>query len=76
MGHQDNGADDLDATGPVRPSFRRCHYRAGEAGKQRCQRHLIWPPDALTRLLMQADGVTEDVLDALLQRVAGCRALD
>jgi hypothetical protein len=30
---------------------------------------VIWPPDALTRLLMEADGVTENALDALLKRV-------
>lgn len=30
---------------------------------------VVWPPDALTRLLMEADGVAENALDALLKRV-------
>jgi hypothetical protein len=76
MGYRNNGADDLDAKGAVVLPFRRCRDRMGQAGQNRCLRHVIWPPDALTRLLMQADGVTEDVLDSLLRRVAGFRALD
>jgi hypothetical protein len=41
-----------------------CRYRSG----------LAWPPDALTRLLMDADGVPEIVLERLLQRVAAAQA--
>jgi hypothetical protein len=33
-----------------------------------------WPPDPLTRLLMEADGVTEAALNGLLQRIAVARA--
>jgi hypothetical protein len=35
---------------------------------------LAWPPDSLTRLLMDADGVTEAELSGLLQRVAAARS--
>jgi hypothetical protein len=35
---------------------------------------LASPPDPLTRLLMDADGVTEAVLDALMQKVADALA--
>jgi hypothetical protein len=40
-----------------------------------CDHHLqiIWPPDALTRLLMAADGVSEEALDALLKRILQTR---
>lgn len=34
---------------------------------------LSWPPDPLTQLVMQADGVTEAELRGLLQRVAAAR---
>jgi hypothetical protein len=40
----------------------------------RCRSRLAWPPDALTRLLMEADRVPEFVLDDLLLRVAAARA--
>jgi hypothetical protein len=40
----------------------------------RCRSSPIWPPDPLTRLMMQADHVSEIALDALLQRVARARA--
>jgi hypothetical protein len=36
----------------------------------------VWPPDSLTRLLMEADGVTEAGLGGLLQRVAAARMGD
>jgi hypothetical protein len=35
-----------------------------------CELRLAGPPDALTRLLMEADGVTEADFDALLRRIA------
>ena len=38
-----------------------------------CGLRLRSPPDALTRMLMKADGVTEVDLDALLRRVAKAR---
>jgi len=40
-----------------------------------CDHHLqiIWPPDALTRLVMAADGVSEEALDALLRRIVQTR---
>jgi hypothetical protein len=41
-----------------------CRYRSA----------LVWPPDALTRLLMDADGVPEIVLERLLQSVAAAQA--
>jgi hypothetical protein len=49
--------------------------RHGAAAKRRfeppsCQMRLAWPPDPLTRLLMDADGVTEADFDALLRKVA------
>jgi hypothetical protein len=40
----------------------------------RCRSALIWPPDALTRLMMEADRVSEIALDALLQRIVRARA--
>jgi hypothetical protein len=42
--------------------------------RSRCQLKLAWPPDPLTRLLMDADGVTESELDGLLRRVVEARA--
>jgi hypothetical protein len=52
----------------------------GFAGKLACATDwprrgclLDWPPDALTRLLMQADDVTEDALDSLLRRIVAVR---
>lgn len=42
-----------------------CRYRSG----------LAWPPDALTRLLMDADRVPEIVLERLLQRIAAAQRL-
>jgi hypothetical protein len=36
----------------------------------------VWPPDSLTRLLMEADGVTEAELGGPLQRVAAARTGD
>jgi hypothetical protein len=41
-----------------------CRYRSG----------LAWPPDALTRLLMDADRVPEIVLERLLRRIAAAQA--
>ena len=41
-----------------------CRYRSG----------LNWPPDALTRLLMDADHVPEIALERLLQRIAAAHA--
>jgi hypothetical protein len=46
------------------PKYKRC----------RCRSSAIWPPDALTRLMMEADHVSEIALDALLVRIAGARA--
>jgi hypothetical protein len=40
----------------------------------RCRSSLIWPPDALTRLMIEADHVSEIELDALLQRIVRARA--
>jgi hypothetical protein len=37
---------------------------------------LAWPPDALTRLLMDADRVPDIVLERLLQRIAAAQAED
>ena len=37
--------------------------------------YIAWPPDALTRLLMDADGIQESALDALLKRVARTRGI-
>lgn len=39
----------------------------------RCRPGLVWPPDALTRLLMDADSVSEIVLERLLQRIAAAQ---
>jgi hypothetical protein len=52
----------------VRPMWARPLRRSG------CRLRLAWPPDSLTRLLMDADGVTETELDGLLRRVAEARA--
>jgi hypothetical protein len=46
---------------------------APAAGQPYLEHGLVWPPDALTRLLMAADGVTEDALDALFRRVMTIR---
>jgi hypothetical protein len=35
--------------------------------------YITWPPDALTQLLMDADGIHESALDAILKRVARTR---
>jgi hypothetical protein len=50
------------------------HRSATCSSKPCCFSRLAWPPDALTRLLMNADRVPEVVLDALLQRIAAARA--
>jgi len=53
--------DDIDggACTFMKCELNRCHH---------CSQ-VVWPPDALTRLLMEADGVTESALDAILKRV-------
>jgi hypothetical protein len=42
--------------------------------QQCCGLRLLSPPDALTRMLMKADGVTEAYLDALVRSVAKAHA--
>jgi hypothetical protein len=54
-----------------------CRYRAPatrRSAQPSCQLRLAWPPDPLTRLLLQADGVTEADFDALLRRAAAALA--
>jgi hypothetical protein len=41
------------------------------SGAPRDGLRLFWPPDPLTRLMMDADGVTEAYLGDLLLKVAG-----
>jgi hypothetical protein len=55
------------------------HYRNDGGEIPKCKRRrrrssVIWPPDALTRLMMEADHVSEIALDSLLQRIARARA--
>ncbi|MEJ0015205.1 MAG: hypothetical protein WDN25_01325 [Acetobacteraceae bacterium] len=40
------------------------------ADRPSCALRLASPPDPLTRMLMEADGVTESELDVLVQQVA------
>ena len=40
------------------------------SGLELCHLRLLSPPDPLTRLLMEADGVSEADLDALVRKVA------
>jgi hypothetical protein len=47
-----------------------CRFMRCKLDPCRHSLQVAWPPDALTRLLMEADGVTESALDALLRRVA------
>jgi hypothetical protein len=54
-----------------------CQLRPARAWNFRrpgCGTRITWPPDPLTRLLMEADGVMETELDAILLRVAAARA--
>ena len=44
------------------------------SGRSRCQLQLAWPLGPLTRLLMEADGVTEIELTEILQRVVAARS--
>jgi hypothetical protein len=46
----------------------------GGSDRRCCGLRLLSPPDALTRMLMKADGVTESYLDALVGSVAKARA--
>jgi hypothetical protein len=39
-----------------------------------CENRLGWPPDSLTRLMMKADGVTEEALGVLVRRIAAVLA--
>jgi hypothetical protein len=39
-----------------------------------CDNRLGWPPDSLTRLMMKADGVTEEALGILVRRIAAVLA--
>jgi hypothetical protein len=69
MGHEGNYIDNettsnclpmpCETYGFMRCKFNPCHHSL----------RVAWPPDALSRLLMEADGVTESALDALLKRV-------
>ena len=49
-------------------------HQVGQQRRSGCQRQLAWPPGPLTRLMMEADSVTEIELDEILQRVAAARA--
>jgi hypothetical protein len=60
IGSPGHGESDASAMGKCEP----CRYESG----------LAWPPDALTRLLMDADHVPEIVLERLLQRIAAAQA--
>jgi hypothetical protein len=46
-----------------------CTFIKGELNPCHNCWQVVWPPDALTRLLMEADGVTDSALHALLKRV-------
>jgi hypothetical protein len=53
-----------------------CRFRPKRARRSKpaaCGQRLVWPPDPITRLLMEADGVTEIELDGLLRRIAAAR---
>jgi hypothetical protein len=57
------------------PGYYKNHEgRIHKCERCRCCSSLIWPPDALTRLMMEADRVSEIALDALLQRIVRARA--
>jgi hypothetical protein len=55
------------------PSQQRVVTRMSRSGRPCCRLRLTSPPDPLTRLLMEADGVTEADLDALLRQVIAAR---
>jgi hypothetical protein len=57
---------------PAMPSQLSAERMSG-SGRPCCGLQLTSPPDPLTRLLMEADGVTEAYLDALLSQVITAR---
>jgi len=63
-----------DTMNRLNPPLQKRREPARETTQHCCGNCQIWPPDSLTRLLMQADNVTEIGLDALLRRVAASRA--
>jgi hypothetical protein len=48
-------------------------FRAVAAARRGCRLQLFPSPDPLTRLLMEADGVDESDLQALLEQIAMAR---
>jgi hypothetical protein len=69
--------DRLDISHAVTGSPGHCESDASatcECDHSRFRSGLAWPPDALTRLLMDADRVPELVLERLLQRIVSARA--
>jgi hypothetical protein len=69
-----SGCRNYDAAKDVHgmPSQQRIE-RMSRSGPPCCRLRLTSPPDPLTRLLMEADGVTEADLDALLGQVITAR---
>jgi hypothetical protein len=74
MGQKDRGIDVVDTMNHLNPPSTKRQEPACGTTPHCCKNCQIWPPDSLTRLLMQADSVTEIALDALLRRVAASRA--
>jgi hypothetical protein len=74
MGQKDRRIDVVDTMNHLNPPLQKRQKSACETTQHCCKNFQIWPPDSLTRLLMQADSVTEIDLDALLRRVAASRA--
>jgi hypothetical protein len=57
-----------------RPRHCRNFSAATPGTESRCSGlKLFWPPDPLTRMLMEADGVTETALIGLLRRIVLAR---
>jgi hypothetical protein len=56
--------------------MRAWRFRRASVARASSAPPLAWPPDSLTRLLMDADGVTEGELSGLLRRVAAARSGD
>jgi hypothetical protein len=54
----------------------RMRHAAATRSEPNCSPALLWPPDDLTRPMMQADGVTEADLEVLLRGIAASRARD
>jgi hypothetical protein len=75
MAFEDTGTDGANVASDNCSPARHHTGRAPGSDQPRREHGPAWPPDALTRLLME-DGVTEDALDALFSTVVAIRRSD